>query len=691
MREELTIEQFCSKYKPESMVLQYNADGADVLEVRMLPGDFVAQFETGAGIDLLGANGRRVFSGLMPSGVSVSNQAGAGLSTGYTFTSDWHLLERTAYLRMNGKGEVVYPGRGGNFVDVSAFAREVFEWATGWQGSKVGCVLSCPLGGAVPVPEGNGMTSCGALIGEAARWIPGAMMVERYGSEPALLRLTHPDLEGEVVLTEADNLLGVSLQKKDEAVPPVCALVGGAHMVLPEGGDVREPGAFVYAVPVEDGVQGMAGGSVASQKMVVAGVALPERYVFERGESEGDYRPLTAGSKVLRWVARFFPEFVPFLEVMEAGAAFVDVVPRDAIAAAMEESADEDAAQVPANYSEPPWSDGASGGMYVLTEGSFAASARQAKNLKGLRWCKARVCLNVRAKGLGDEKWKPLLAVAEEVFPGRVHSASGVETYLTARLVMDCVLVNKGKRVYDPATNAPCSADPEFVAEEGEAPLASEYRAALQRYFEGTREVPYEGQVSMLYRDDLRVDYLAGKRLRIVGMKEEWERMYAVIRSVQWDVTAGIVTLSVGGAAATSFDEHLQRLMLARRARVDAAQRAAVPFDVADVDGRAEAEDALTVSPSVSASVSGVVAGRKVKPWTLYTMVEGEGDEKQTVVWLAGGTLKRGGQVWHVEDTRYQIVGGQQTQMPWRMFGGKPRLIWRWDEVKLAWSFDILQ
>lgn len=694
MKEELTIEQFCNKYKPAGMVLQYNTDGADVLEVRMLPGAFVGEFfEAGDELELFGGNDKRIFRGVMTNGASVSTQAGAGLTVVYTFVSDLALLERTAYLRVNGKGDIIYPGRGGKFVDVGAFAREVFEWATGWHGSKVGCVLSCPLGGSVPVPEGNGMTSCGALIGDAARWLPGALLVERYGSSDVQLRLTHPDLEGEVVLTEADDLKTVSLQRRDEAVPPVCALVGGAHMVLPEGGDVREPGAFVYAVPVDDGgVQGVAGWSAASQKMVISGVALPERYVFERGVAENDFNGLVAGSNTAKWLARFFPEFVPFAEKMEVGAAFVEVVTRDALEAALEASEDADAAGVPANYSEPPWSSGPSGGMYVLTEGSFAASARKDKNLKGLSWCKARVCVNVRVKGLAEDKWKPLWPVAEQIFPGRVHSAkSGKETHLTARLELECVLVNKGKRVYDPATNAPCSMDPEYVAEEGEAPLAGEYRAALQRYFEGTREAPFEGQVSMLYSDDLRVDFLAGKWLRIVGLKEEWESMKAVIRGVQWDVMAGVVTLSVGAGSSLGFDEHLQRLMLARRARVDAAQRLAVPADVLDAEGRAEAEDAMTVSPSVSASVSGAVSGRKVKPWTLYTVIEGEGDQKKSVTVLAGGTLKRGGHFWHLEDMRGQVVKGEVTDTPWAMYGNKPRLIWHWDADKLVWTFDIVQ
>lgn len=700
-----SLGDFAGLCEPGSLRFTYNTDAADVCEFVLRPKGYEVPgymdgvefrpLAVGDALILLDdATDECVFRGRMVQGVAYDAQAVDGEEARFVFVSDWYFLEQTAYLRMGSEGQLLYPGVLGaaRFVDAGVFARGCFDWAAGWKGSKVGCGFNVLVDGEVPVPEGNGMTSCAGLMGEAARWLPGCFYVQRYGSKVGELRLTSATQEGEVVLGEDALVQGVSLTERVDMVPPVCALVGGAHAVLPEGGDVREPGAFVFAVPMEEGQGGFAGGKPSSEKMVIKGVPVPERYVLERGEREHKYAEI-AGNTV-GWITQFFPEFVPFLPKMEAAFALVAPVPKSAYEVAEDEVAeDADAVGAPANYSEPPWSSGEGGGMYVLTEGSFAASARKDRCLRGLSWCKASISMNVRVSGLDEDGWRELRPVAEELFPGRRYSAKrGQDTHLTARLVLECVLVNKRKRVYDPATNAPCSTDPEYDAElDATIPTAMQYRDALERFYAATRVAPYEGSVAML-RGDLKVHELAGKGLRLMGMRGEWVDMPGtVIRSVQWDVGSDVVQLSVGGGGTLSFDEQLQRLMLARRARLDAAQRAVVPFDAEDADGRKEAEEAMMVSPAVNASVGAAVAGKIVKPWTFYTMVEGEGANKQSVVWLAGGTLRRGGQVWHVEDMRGQVVAGVETQMPWVLYGAKPKITWVWDNDKQVWVYSITQ
>lgn len=695
-RYDWTIEELVRRCEPGSLKLSYATDGADVCVFGMRPQGYEpVAFEAGDRL-ILREDDRVIFSGVMLNGAAMSANAGAGEDADFEFVSDWAVLERTAYLRMNGNGEVIYPGvsKSAAFVAAGSFVRTAWGWAANWPGSLIESGLRVGVSGNVPVPEGNGMTSCAALMGEAARWLPGSFFVERYDEDGATLWLTCAEDEGELVVEAHDAVQSVSLQRNVAAVPPVCALVGGAHLVLPDGGDVREPGSFIFAVPV-DGAEGgaVAGSKEASSKMVIKGVPVPERYVFERGESEHLYKSITANGATWQWIERFFPEFTPFLEKMDAAYALVAVVPKDVVARESAGDADDvEANAAPANYSEPPWSAGESGGMYVLTEGSFAASSRKDKCLRGLSWCKAVITLNVRVSGLGDDKWKPLLAVAEELFPGRRYAANGTLTHLTARLQLDCVLINRQRRVYDPAANAPCKGDVEYNAEQdGTEPLVSEYRQALQAYYEATREVPYEGSVTLLRGEVHPVD-MVGKRLMIEGRRDDWADMRnAVVRAVQWDVGTDTVQLSVGAGGTLSFDEELQRLMLARRGRVDAAQRACVPYDIEDDELRAEEESAMSVSPSVNASVGAGVAGKIVKPWTFYTLVEGDGENKTSVVWLAGGTLRRGDSVWHVEDMRTQVVDGTATGKPWALYGPKPKIKWRWDAEAFRWFFSITQ
>lgn len=692
------IERLVDMVAPGSLRLSYSTDGADVCSFSVAPAGYTgAVFEPGDRL-ILREGERVVFSGYMPNAAVRSANAGAGEDAEYEFVSDWAILERTAYLRMNAKGDIIYPGvrKNAAFVGAGDFARTAWSWAANWDGSLIQCGFESAVNAPVPVPEGNGMTSCAGLMGEAARWVPGSFFLQRYDEKGGVLKLTNAETEGELVLGEDALLQSVSLQKKVEDVPPVCALVGGAHFVLPEGGDVREPGSFIFAVPMAEAEGGaVAGSKAASSKMVIKGVPVPERYVFERGESEHLYAGITPNGPTWQWIERFYPEFAPFLEKMDAAYALVAVVPKDVIAREAEgEDDDEEANKAPANYSEPPWSAGAGGGMYVLTEGSFAASSRKDKCLRGLSWCKAVITLNVRVSGLGEDKWKPLLAVAEEIFPGRRYSSkSNVLTHLTAKLQMECVLINRKRRIYDPATNAPCKGDAEYNAvDDGTEPLEGEYRQALRAFYDATRGVPYEGSVTLL-RGDVHPADMLGKRLKITGRLSEWQDMpRAVVRAVQWDVGTDTVQLSVGAGGTLSFDEQLQRLMLARRGRVDEAQRGTVPYDVEDEELRAEEESAMSVSPSVNSSVGAAVAGKIVKPWTFYTMIEGEGDSKVSVVWLAGGTLRRGNKVWHVEDMRTQVEDGVPTDKPWRLYGSAPKITWKWlGGTGADWYYSITQ
>lgn len=685
-----------------SVVLTYNADAPDTVDVSMLPEDYAAlPWQYGDRV-ILTEGGRRVFSGTLMTSPASSVQAGAPEEVAIQIQSDLAILQQTVYAHLNAKGEPLYAGTGREyFVDAGAFAREVFEYATGWPGSKVASSLSVSVGGKIPTPSSNGCTSCGQLLETVLQWVPDALLVQRYDETGDTLHITTHGAFEPLSLPHNAPLQSVALTARPELVPPVCALVGGEHYKYPSDGDIREPGAFVYAVPIKrDGQnKGPAGSAPASQKMVIRGVPIPGRQQFQRGPEEYQSSTVIAGSKTERYIRAFFPAYAAFMAErdLSAGACVVTVVPAADLndeadtPPADGTSADEDALPTPANYSDEPWnwSPDDEGGIYVMTEGSFNASSNSRKNLKGLRWCKASISMNV---GLRKSEIKNAeLPTVLELFPGLRKNDEG-ETVFYAQLKLEAVLINRRKRVYDPATNQPCRSDSEYSAEEDpNTPTTTEYRTALLNYYNASRTVYTDGSVALLHDGSLQPEMLVGRMLRLEGKRPEWATMNALVRTVAWDYGQRKLSLTVGSRDVLGFNEHLQRLMLQRMVGVEEARRQAIPRDVADTEAEAKAEADMSVSPSITAGL-GVHSGGKYRtPWTLFPVATaGENGKSDSVWWLAGGTLRRGKFSANVADTPHQIKGGAPDENTGWTQGKRPKIrFYRGSDGFL--TFDIYQ
>lgn len=692
----------------QSVSITYNCDAADTLELSMRPEAYAELgFKPNDRI-VLNHEGNTVFSGTLLTGSTHSVQAGGGEDVQLHAESDLGLLERMAYVKKNASDEFLFPGVTEPFVDSHYFSHEVFNRMKDWEGSPIESFFFCGVDERVPTPEGNGATPAGALLQDLMKWVPEAVLFTSYGPAGSALDLClrySSDLTPLSLPTDAP-IQAVALTARPDLVPPVCALVGGDTYQFPAGVDVRTPGAFVYPVPVDrDGSNDRAGSKENSQKMVVRGIPLPERTQFVRGEDEYEYSPIVAPSRTCSFISRFFPQYTKFMGACEVGAAVLSVVTREQLEAEAEQEAeyngDEDAQPIPANYSDDPsgWSAAPGGnGVYVMTEGSFPASSRSTKNLRGLRWCKGSVTLMLRLMFKNkDAVPAELREAVPTLFPGKARYWSKEDrkwrSAWLARLTVDCVLINRRLRVYDAATTQPCTTDPNYSPEEDGKPTASDYRAAMEAYYKATHPngqplVPYEGSINLLHDGYLQPQKMAGHPITIHGKRPEWATMHAVVRSVTWEYGQKKLSIDVGSRAVLGFEDYLARRMLAKADRRRTLQRMTVPFSVSDPEERLRAESNMSVSPSVNASVSATPTGIHRKPGTLYEVGIGSGDSAQSTVWLAGGTLRRNGQTFNVPDTDRQIIRGQASESGWT-WGVKVKL--KWETVAGELTYSIYQ
>lgn len=677
----------------QSVMLTYNVNTADSLTLQLKPDAYAEHgFSYGDRINVKQGD-RLIFSGTVSSGASCSVQAGDGESVSVSALSDYSIFERTAYCRVTDKGQVVFPyvSKNAKFTKLQNVISSCADFVqTSLQASWA---VEHSSAHTVPAPEGNGITSCASLITEAMRWVPDAVMVNRYSAENGQILFTEHDKLEHLKLARNALITSVQLQSTPEAVPPVCALVGGDNYRVPNDGSLQQPGCFIFAVPVDrDGDNARAGAAPASQKMTIKGIAVPERTVGKNCAAVYDSTAIIAGSDMHKFLSYFFPAYRDVLLYAGAAAPLLSVLPVESLQED-DPGTDEDSKEEPKNYSDPlSWGNGNGyDNCYIMTEGSFAASSRSSRNLKGLRWCRGSISVNL---SMTAEQYRhlpdALKPAVDGLFPGRSRKKDG-DIYKGVKLVnlkLDCVFINARKRIYDPATNQPCSTDAEYNAET--QLTASDYRNALDAYYTATRTVWHNGSITLLHTGEVQPEQLTGRSVTIAGKRAEWESMNAIIHSVTWDYKTQLLSLSLGNSEQLDFSSMLQRKLMAKAPYRETEQQQCVPFDVADTDSQKEAETEMRVSPSISASVSGSVSAKYRKPFTLYETYEASDSGAETVkVWLAGGTLKRGNYVFNVPDSDSPIVHGEPTSGEWHIGGGKIMLEWAY--INGRWTYSIYQ
>ena len=675
-----------------SLRLTYNTDAADTLSLTLRPENY-AELPLQALDRLTVTDGDRiVFSGVVPAGCNCAAEAAAGETVEVELQSDYYVLDHTVYAKVDPFGRPMFARK---VVEGSTTTVEkVVQGIETWLGSYLPSKLTCEASAVVPTPTANGTAPCAAVLNDCLRWVPDVVTVQRYGEQNSIT-VTTPDQLGEpLVFSPATHpLQSVSLRPRHDLQVPVCALVGAVHAVWPAGGDVREPGAFVYAVPFDpqdEQQSGGAGSSPASQKMIVKGVPLPENKIFEASPEEWKGEDITADSNAAKFIRAFLPEYAPFIGCVKLGACLVNIVGEDALAEDLETDKDEEA-KLPANYvgdvkQWQAWQQS----IYVHTEGSFAASSNKKKNVKGLNWCKATLGLVLAIRKSPDSDVPThLQAAAGELFPGRTKGKfeGKAARFAYVRKTFNVNLINRRKKIYDPATNKLCSGDEQYTQEpepeENETPTMADYKAAMKRYYDVASKLQHEGSISMLYDGQINPDELTGRRVLVQGMRPEWESMSAIVRSVSWNYEQQKFTLSLGTRSTMGFDEYLERRLIARNRGRDKAQEEALAYDSLDEAAQEEQESEMSVSPNISSKTDTTTTGRWVKPFTLYVK------EGTDTVMLKGGVIRKGDFSSEIEDTDKQVENGQSGSKEWTI-GQKVKLRWK-TRTDGSITYDIYQ
>lgn len=434
--------------------------------------------------------------------------------------------------------------------------------------------------------------------------------------------------------------------------PPVVGMVWAdsagvrREFVLPEGGDLRQPWAFLYEVP-EVGAAGGLGDVLtpqqerllqvaAGQRMEVLGVRVPRGWV-----NSGDMRQeadMVVGEVYGFW-RRFFPQLGRTgLGCLRFGQAVFEPVGVDVAFPPPEEGDDAVPAGQPANYEE---FQAGKGDIFLLHKGQFPASAEARDNVSGLRFCHGVLKQYV---WLGSE-YVGTLSEAErrEFFCGswsvRLEDGSRHGTRY-ALLTLRGVFINRRRKCFATGTNSLQEGDDDFSAGDegatedggagGDVVTLRDYREAVRGYYEATRRLLWDGGIQLLGVEGVRLARLVGCGLRVLGLRGEWEDMDSPVQQVVWRPFEGVLDLSVGSAEVLSVDERVERLRLARVMARGAGLT--LPPEESDADDEVgdgdsgEEDDGdsgfAMVAPSVCATQAATVEGRPLNPFEVFQ--EGE-------------------------------------------------------------------
>ena len=651
--------------------VQYRTDAADELTLSVIPAAYGDAFpwQTLDRVELFAVvEGVRrcVFSGVVPMRGGVTLSGGAAPSMQLRACSDYYLLGQTVYAKVDQATGTAMAERDAELVQVGSFARKIFTWASGWSGTAMTSRLTVQDGlGTAPAPVSSGATSCAAMLEQALQWQPDALFCQRYDAENGhRLRLCRPTADTRLTLRREEGLTDVAVTPRTDLVPPVCALVGAVHAVWPSNADVREPGAFVYAVPraadaAAEAAGAGSGGTPKGQRMEVRGYRLPKDFRLSQRDENASWVCKKPTAEQNKFILRFFPQLAPLLGSLLVSEGYVLPVAAEDAFDTPEPAGDgeEEESSIPANYSTALESWQATG-VFIHTSGDFPAAAEARKNVSGLKWCKAQLVLDValKADAMADMSAAEK-AEAERLLPGtRAVSTAGENMRRWATLRLSCNLINRSRKRYSVADNKLLSSDPDFNAEqenEQETERATTYRAAMAEYYRATRTVWSEGSVGLHFNGSRNPADMTGRLLHVAGLAPAWAEMNAIIRAVSWDLLGGGLSVEFGTREVLGFSERLERRNMARTATQAPQRRETMGTDSLDTEADAEQETSMTVAADVATEVSAGVNGTRRKPFCLYC----EGGKH----YYTGGIFTAMGHSFEVPHTQYTIKHGAQT------------------------------
>lgn len=450
--------------------------------------------------------------------------------------------------------------------------------------------------------------------------------------------------------------------------PPVVGMVWGnaggrQEFVLPEGGDLRQPWAFLYELPEVGGagmgevlteVQKGAVRDAAAQRMEVEGLPVPVGWV-----STGNMREVSAGALKgdYDFWGRWFPELRRTgMGCLQFGQAVFEPVDVDVAFPPQEDGATMADGSVergqPVNYEEFGVE---AQRIYVLNKGEFPASAERRDNVSGLSFCygvyKQYVWLAADYVGsLSEEERK-------EFFKGcwSVKLADGSRHATRyALLTLRAVFINRRRKRFMTGTNELLDGDDDFSSDGGEedevvsggdSVSTADYKQAVTDYYNATRRLMWDGSICLTGGEGVRLGELVGRSLCVTGLRDEWAAMNTPVQAVVWRPFEGQLVLTSGSTELLTVDERVARMQMGRRGLLGGGST--LPPDAAALEEPGvpvvpEGEDAgagsfAMVAPSVAANQEARAEGRPLNPFEVFQ--EGERWFMNEGVWPAWGEL----------------------------------------------------
>ena len=509
-------------------------------------------------------------------------------------------------------------------------------------------------------PTGSGSQTCWSLVSSCLHWVPNAvtwynpqtrMLTFRSAEsgENLTLDLTAGQMRrGNEILFTFAGYESASFKARHDLCPPVVGLSWEAYKkykTFPNGGNLKQPWAFMFQVPERQGspsnepmppAEQKRVQQAAQPKMVVLGRKIPDGWV-----SKGDMMEQAPGAPGL-WHA-FWSSFSAMrplaktnVSCLRYGKAVLEPVPlNDAFPPAEN---DEDTEQ-PENYHEFKDSD-MSKSVYALYQGQFPASSKKRDNVNDLKFCKGKLKQYVWVQSqytgeLSKKEWQDFFAgttkITKEV-DGEMKQGSA----RYALLELECIFINRRKKKYQTGTNKLYEGDEDWKPDEqpeedNETDMPGgasdeDYTAAAEDFYNATRKLYFDGSIALRGVTGYNPAQLAGANLSVIGARSEWNDMNTPVVQAEWNPQYETLTISTGSPEILSIDERIERTLLGRQSNYGAGTSFANPPSVTEwEDDNPEQPDEENesgfpmVSPSITASATVTKSGRPLNPFQIYS------------------------------------------------------------------------
>ncbi len=603
---------------------------------------------------------------------------GAAWSMQVELAGDIDVLDATTFAYVDDHGEVCYAQsfyspravgeskEGERLTSSLTVCERCFDWAL--EGGAMDCSRDIRFDATIMGIAGTGSQSCWSLTRSALKWVPDACTAMRYSAKGDVLQyLTARDMptvtldaaahrcttdEGAEPLT-FNGITSCELTPRPDLVPPVCAVTGRARLVLPEGGDVRTPGAFIYHVRE-------AGGSISREVAEEVATQAAAQAAVEKAPKQtirGNASPLNIANAIgevnMRDKANWAPEsllswwksFGTFALLGKMGASnlsfgnplFEPVAAADAYPPGdgADGAEDDEANAAPANYDDSPQSWGT---LYLFTHGSFPASTRASRNLSGLKWCRGKLSQYVWLQPGASIPSTISKEQVLEFFSGTYPVEEGGRRQSTRYALMrvEGVWINlrsvsyrEGDNKLEGASDSPSTDTPETEEPETGGGSDPDYAAALSEIYASTRKLYYDGTLTLTGVRGNPGDLLS-TGLNIEGLLPEWATMATPCNAIYYDPIARRATLKLGSRERLTMDELLERQRLGEaQTACRLAGNTDNPLDTPPTDDSAgtdspeeeeeeEEEPVEMIAPNINAFLATSVSGKPLNPFDVY-------------------------------------------------------------------------